>query len=93
MISIVTFCEVFLTDEFKVESFIVDNNNILVTYEMDFVLSAWSEKTQILRIIGNVLGVCSIPDMEHYDWSSKNFGEMIRNEIVESESIVTIVEL
>lgn len=92
MISEVTHCEIFVSDEFNVEGFVVKNNNILVTYEMPFVLSAWSERTQLLRITGTALGVCSVPDIEHYDWSNKDFGEMRKGELLEYQSLVDILE-
>ena len=63
VIAKVTFCEVFVPDDFEIHEFKACGDNAELFYTYSYVLSAWDDNTQLLRITATIEGNCLIPDI------------------------------
>lgn len=93
IIAQITECEILDSEPLEVTSFYIHEDSILITFEMRFVLSAWSRGKQFLRITATATGQCRIPDSEKYDWRSIDFEDMDKKELLSYEGLVGILEL
>lgn len=93
IIAKITECEVFDSEPLKIINFDKYEESILITFEMQFVLSAWSGRKQLLRITAAAMGKCRIPDIGRYDWESIDFEDMGKKELLSYEGLVDILEL
>lgn len=93
LISRVTRCEVSTSKQLKIRKTDIEGSKLLVYYEMpSFVLAAWSKETQLLRVTVTMKGLCAIPDIDQYDWHSKDFNNMNKAELLEHKSLVYMLE-
>ncbi len=93
VIAQITECEVFNSEPLEIISFDKNEESILITFEMQFVLSAWSGRKQLLRITAAATGKCRIPDIGKYDWESIDFEDLDKKELLSYEGLVDILEL
>ena len=92
VISKITECEV-LDSDFHIFSFAKDEESILISFEITFLLSVWNQDQQLLKITATAIGKCRIPDIENYDWGSVDFEDMNRKELLAKGELVDIFEL
>ena len=93
IISEITRCELIKSDQFKIRRTDIEGSKILVDYEIPSIaLTAWSDKTQILRVVLTMKGLFAVPDIDQYDWHANDFSEMSKEEILEKKSLVYILE-
>lgn len=93
VIAIIDECEVLISDSFDIIKSETHGENILISFEMPFVMSAWSTTKQHLRITATATGKCMIPSIEIYDWDSIDFESMRKEELLENQNLVDILEL
>ncbi len=93
LISKITRCEVIKSEEFKVRKIDIEGSKILVYYTIpSFIIVAWSKESKLLRITATMKGLVAIPDIDQYDWYSKDFNDMSKEELLENKSLVYILE-
>ncbi len=93
LISKITRCEVLKSEQFKIRKTDIEGSKLVVHYEIPSVtLAAWSNETQLLKITLTMRGLCAIPDIDQYDWNSKDFSELSKEEVLENKSLVYILE-
>jgi hypothetical protein len=92
VLSKITFCEAFESD-LDIIHFTQEGKSILITYKLTFLLSAWHQKQQLLRITASATGTCQIPGIESYDWESVDFGGMNKKELLANRGLMSILEL
>lgn len=83
-------CQILDTEEFIVTDVIERIGSIQVKFEMPFVLYCWANKKHVLCVTAVASGDCEIPDEEGFDYSSVDFDEMNRKELLEVGGIVHI---
>lgn len=93
IISRVTRCEILDSEFYNVLNFYVDGDKIRVEFDMPYILSAWADKEQLLRVSSVATGTCFIPDMCTYSWDICKFSKMNKNELLQYQSLVEIEEL
>lgn len=93
VIAQITTCEVFESEPLEIIDFETNEESILISFEMQFVLSAWNGSRQLLRITASAKGKCRIPDIGKYDWGSVDFEDMGKEELLSHEGLVNILEL
>lgn len=92
VLSKITFCEAFESD-LDIIHFTHEGKSIVITYNLTFLLSAWHQKQQLLRITASATGTCQIPGIESYDWESVDFEGMNKKELLANRGLVNILEL
>lgn len=92
-ISQITRCEVLDSESLEIIGFTNYDESIFVVFEMPFVLSAWNESKQLLRITATVTGKYSVPDSKKYDWDNIDFENMGKKELLEYKELVDILEI
>jgi hypothetical protein len=93
VIAQITKCEVLDSEHLEIKDFWKLEESILISFEMQFVLSVWSRSRQLLRITAVANGKCRIPDIGKYDWKSIDFEDMDKEELLSYEGLVDILEL
>ncbi|MBQ9936436.1 MAG: hypothetical protein IJO70_11370 [Lachnospiraceae bacterium] len=83
-------CQILDTKEFIVTDVIERIGGIQVKFEMPFVLYCWANKKHVLCVTAVASGDCEIPDEEGFDYSSVDFDEMNRKQLLEFGNIVKI---
>ncbi|GLC83338.1 hypothetical protein [Lacrimispora brassicae] len=85
--------EILDSESFDVIRFEKLTEKILITFEMPFILSLWSDKEQIFRVTAIASGKCMIPDIEKYDWKSREFENMDKEGLLLNKELVDLLEL
>ncbi|MDE6476076.1 MAG: hypothetical protein K2L08_04405 [Erysipelotrichaceae bacterium] len=86
-------CELLHTEDFDIVNSIIDDGNILIAFEMPFILSVWGEEDQLLRITANAVGKCKVPDIDKHNWNSIELEDMDKEALLANQNLVDIVEL
>ena len=93
LIQQVNHCELLETTSFDVVDIEPKDNKLFVSFEMPFILMASNNSTPLLRITAVAEGTCVIPDMNSYDWESKDFSAMNKTELLAHHELVEMEEL
>lgn len=70
-----------------------DNGIISFGFEMPFVLIAKSGKEQLLRITATAAGKCSIPDENAFDWSTYDWDDMNKQELLAHKDLAELSQV
>lgn len=89
----ITSCEILDSESFDVLGFSVGIEEITVKFEMPFILVAKKGKKPVIKLQGYASGACVIPAEGSYDYSSKDFNKMNKQELLEYRDIVNITSL
>lgn len=93
LINQITRCEIMDLISFDVIDAEAADEKIYISFSMPFILTAWDNSTQLLRISAVAEGTCSIPGINEYDWDSKDFYAMGKQELLSYRNLVEIEEL
>ena len=85
----ITECEIFDSEPLEIKKFHVENGKIVMSFEWDFLLSAWSKGEPQFRITATAIGKCAVPDMDQYDWERQEIEKIDTRE----QNIVDLLEL
>lgn len=89
----ITESDVFDSEPLDIINFTQHGESLLITFEMPFILSAWTGKEQLLRITATATGKCIVPDIAKYDWASIDVENMGKEELLAKNELVDILEL
>lgn len=86
-------CEVIDSDPLEIIDFIIDGEKILVEFEMQFILSVWSEKKQLLRITAISIGKCTLPGNTLCNWENIDIESLGKDGWIENQNLVKVLEI
>lgn len=86
-------CEVIDSEPLEIIDFIIDGEKILVEFEMPFILSAWSEKKQLLRITATLIGKCTLSGNTLFNWNNIDIESLGKYDWLENQKLVKILEI
>ena len=66
------------------------DGEILIAFEMPYILSLWKDREQLLRVTAVASGKCTIPDLDKFDWNAMDFKNMNKAELLSRKGIVSL---
>lgn len=82
-------CSIIDSDEFSVENIKVVGEDILISFEMSFVLLVNME----IRIEAVAVGTCRIPDVSSFNYNQYDFDSMNKAELLKYKDIVSNIKI
>lgn len=82
-------CSIIDSDEFSVENIKVVGEDILISFEMPFILLVNME----IRIEAVAVGTCCIPDVSSFNYNQYDFDSMNKAELLKYKDIVSDIKI
>ncbi len=86
-------CEVLDSEGLDIIDVQIENGDLLIDFEMEFILSVWSGKQQLLRITATAVGKCKVAEIDKYDWWNMKLEDMGKEELLANKELVHILKL
>lgn len=84
--------EIFISDEFIVDTVQEKNDKYIIYFEMPIVIMFYDKKEQVLRVTTNVVGNCAIPNNDHFPYGAYDFDAMSHLQLLEHKCLVQDIQ-